>query len=206
MSNTKHKKDFHIPIVSFLNKFVQRITETTAWLNVVLIFVILLQVVLRYGFHRGLVPLEELMWHLYCIAFMFGMAYTMTKDSHIRVDLFHVNLPKKWQHIFEILGILFLLFPILLILFDHSFDWLARSYNNDEGSQNPSGLPNRWIIKSVIPLTMILMMIAALARLIEEFMSLLYLNTDPKNNISGKESIIVKLFKPQLKKHANNKD
>ncbi len=61
MSNTKHKKDFHIPIVSFLNKFVQRITETTAWLNVVLIFVILLQVVLRYGFHRGLVPLEELM-------------------------------------------------------------------------------------------------------------------------------------------------
>jgi hypothetical protein len=53
---------------------------------------------------------------------------------------------------------------------------------------------------------MILMMIAALARLIEEFMSILYLNTDPKNNISGKESIIVKLFKPQLKKHANNKD
>jgi TRAP-type mannitol/chloroaromatic compound transport system permease small subunit len=91
-------------------------------------------------------------------------------------------------------------------LFDHSFDWLARSYSNDEGSQNPSGLPNRWIIKSVIPLTMILMMIAALARLIEEFMSILYLNTDPKNNISGKESIIVKLFKPQLKKHANNKD
>jgi len=134
------------------------------------------------------------------------MAYTMTKDSHIRVDLIHVNLPKKWQHIFEILGILFLLFPVLLILFDHSFDWLARSYSNDEGSQNPSGLPNRWIIKSVIPLTMILMMIATLARLIEESMSLLYLNTDPKNNISGKESIIVKLFKPQLKKHANNKD
>tara|TARA_B100001059_G_scaffold234699_1_gene277958 strand:+ start:2150 stop:2770 length:621 start_codon:yes stop_codon:yes gene_type:complete len=206
MSNLSNNKKFNIPIVSYLNKFVQRIAETTAWLNVVLIFIILLQVVLRYGFHRGLVPLEELMWHLYCIAFMFGMAYAMTTDSHIRVDLVHINLPKKIQHIFEILGILFLLLPVLIILFDHSFDWLARSYSNDEGSQNPTGLPNRWIIKSVIPLTMILMMIAALARLIEEFISLLYLNKEPKRNISGRVSMMVKLFQPQFNNQTNEKD
>ncbi|SVB80719.1 uncharacterized protein METZ01_LOCUS233573, partial [marine metagenome] len=35
MSNSNKNNKLNIPIVSYLNKFVQRITETTAWLNVV---------------------------------------------------------------------------------------------------------------------------------------------------------------------------
>jgi len=116
MSNTNQNKKFNIPIVSYLNKFVQRIAETTAWLNVVLIFIILLQVVLRYGFHRGLVPLEELMWHLYCIAFMFGIAYAMTTDSHIRVDLIHINLLLLFNLATETIASLKLVFVVQIIL------------------------------------------------------------------------------------------
>ena len=67
---------YHIPVVELLNGFVRRIAETTAWFNVALILVIVVQVVMRYGFSKGLVPLEELMWHLYAVAFMFGMAYS----------------------------------------------------------------------------------------------------------------------------------
>ncbi len=78
-----------VPISRWLNRGIQKIAETSAWLNVVLIGVILLQVVLRYGFNNGLVPLEELMWHLYATAFMFGIAYAITRDSHIRVDIIH---------------------------------------------------------------------------------------------------------------------
>ena len=183
-----------IPIVGFLNGIVRRIAETTAWLNVALVFVILVQVVMRYGFNRGLVPLEELMWHLYAVAFMFGMAYSITNDSHIRVDIVHMNLSRRKQHVMEVLGILFLLFPFLWVLFDHSFSWAIDSFKINEASQNPTGLPYRWIIKSVVPLTAVLMFIAALARLIQESLLLMHYGKEPVELDPGRVTMMQKFF------------
>ena len=191
--------DFYIPIVNAMNGFVRRIAEATAWLNVVLIAVIVIQVVMRYGFNKGLVPLEELMWHLYAVAFMFGMAYAVTNDSHIRVDIVHMALPKRTQHVFEILGILFLLMPFLWIVFDHSLGWVAEAYRVNESSANPTGLPYRWIIKAVVPATMVLIFIAALARLIQEVMLLLHYGKEPEDDTPGRVSMIRHLFQPQRK-------
>ncbi len=187
-----------IPIVKFLNGIVRRVAGVTAWLNFVLILVILLQVVLRYGFNRGLVPIEELMWHLYAVAFMFGMAYCITNDSHIRVDIVHMNLSPRKQHIIEVLGILFLLFPFLWIVFDHSLSWAVDSFKINESSQNPTGLPYRWIIKSVVPMTMVLMFIAGLARLIQEVLLLLNYGEEPIENVSGRVSLMQKLFQVKV--------
>ena len=187
-----------IPIVSFLNGIVRRIAGTTAWLNVALVLVILLQVVLRYGFSHGLVPLEELMWHLYAVAFMFGMAYAITNDSHIRVDIVHMNLSRRKQHVLEILGILFLMFPFLWVLFDHSLAWAWDSFQNGETSQNPTGLPYRWVVKSVVPISMVLMFIAALARLIQEVLLLLHYGKEPVELVSGRVSMMQRFFHVQV--------
>ena len=56
MSENTQSPDYHIPIVALLNGFVRRIAETTAWLNVLLIGVIVVQVVMRYGFNRPAIP------------------------------------------------------------------------------------------------------------------------------------------------------
>ena len=198
MSSIPHTPEYHIPVVALLNGFVRRISEAAAWLNVLLIGVILLQVVMRYGFKQGLVPLEELMWHLYAVAFMFGMAYAVTNDSHIRVDIVHMALPKSVQHVFEILGILLLLMPVLWIVFDHSLGWVAESFRVNEASQNPTGLPYRWLIKSVVPMTTVLIFIAAFARLIQEITLLLHLAKEPEDDTPGRVSMLRKMFKPQI--------
>ena len=188
MNNTVNEKTIHIPIVVFLNRIVQRIVETVAWLNVVLIFLILITVTLRYGFHRNellldwpLVPMEELQWHFYSVPFMFGLAYAITNDSHVRIDIFRTKMSKRFKHIFEILGILLLLMPCTVILFDFSLDYTIYSITHHESSQSTMGLSHRWIVKSVIPLSMILIMIASVARLIQEIVLLRYLK---KDNIS----------------------
>jgi TRAP-type mannitol/chloroaromatic compound transport system permease small subunit len=204
MNDISAANEYRIPIVDFLNGIVRRIAETTAWLNVVLIGVIVVQVVLRYGFNHGLVPLEELMWHLYAIAFMFGMAYAVTNDSHIRVDVVHMALPKRAQHVFEILGILILLMPFLWIMFDHSLGWVIEAFRINESSQNPTGLPYRWIIKAVVPVTMVLLFMAALARLIQEFMLLTHHGKEPDVSTPGRVSMMRHLFKPQLKDQSDN--
>ena len=193
------QSDYRIPVVDFLNTLVSRIAETTAWLNVALIGIIVAQVVLRYGFNHGLVPLEELMWHFYAIAFMFGMSYAITKDSHIRVDLVHMKLPRPAQHIIEILGILLLLMPFLWIIFHHSLEWVAESYRLDEGSTSPQGLPHRWIIKSVIPLSFFLMFLAALARLIQETLLLLHHGREPESMLPGQVTMLRRLFRVETR-------
>ena len=185
MNNAVNEKTIHIPIVVFLNRIVQRIVETVAWLNVVLIFLILITVTLRYGFHRNelllnwpLVPMEELQWHFYSVPFMFGLAYAITNDSHVRIDIFRAKMPKRFKHIFEILGILLLLLPCTIILFDFSLDYTIYAITHHESSQSTMGLPHRWIVKSVIPLSMLLIMIASVARLIQEIVLLRYLKKD----------------------------
>lgn len=205
MSGSAQAAQYHIPIVEFLNAVVRRIAETTAWLNVALVAVIVVQVVMRYGFNRGLVPLEELMWHLYAVAFMFGMAYAVTNDSHIRVDVVHMALPRRVQHVFEILGILLLLMPVLWVLFDHSLGWVIESFRVNESSQNPTGLPYRWIIKSVVPITMALIFVAALARLIQEVSLLLHYGKEPEDDTPGRVSMMRHLFVPQAKDNDDGK-
>jgi TRAP-type mannitol/chloroaromatic compound transport system permease small subunit len=148
----------------------------------------LITVTLRYGFHRNellldwpLVPMEELQWHFYSVPFMFGLAYAITNDSHVRIDIFRTKMSKRLKHIFEILGILLLLMPCTVILFDFSLDYTIYAITHHESSQSTMGLSHRWIVKSVIPLSMILIMIASVARLIQEIVLLRYLK---KDNIS----------------------
>ena len=191
-------KEIHIPIVSSLNKFVKRIVETIAWLNVVVMLLILVTVTLRYGFHRNqlllewpLVPMEELQWHFYSVPFMFGLAYVIATDSNIRIDLLRLHMSKKLKHIFEILGILLLLMPCVIILLDFSIDYTLYAISHHESSQSTMGLPHRWIVKSVIPLTMILIFIASLARLIQEIILLRYEDKIVSSKRGG-------MFQPQL--------
>ncbi len=195
----------HIPIVSFLNKIVTSVTGVTAWLNVALIFIILTQVILRYGFSAGMVELEELIWHLYAVTFMFGLSYAITTDAHIRVDLAHMHFSIKYQRIIEIFGITLLLIPFLVIIIDHSMGWVAESYRVSESSANPTGLPYRWLIKSVLPISFALMLIAALAKLIEESVLLVTRNNRHNCSTPGKVSMIKSLFCPQFKNNNQEK-
>lgn len=188
---------YRIPIVDALNGFVQRIGHVMAWTNVILIGVILVQVVLRYGFNNGLVYLEELIWHIYAVGFMFGLSFAMTNDSHIRVDIIHMNLSRKNQHRWEIFGTLFLLLPFIVVIFLHSLEWVYYAYEIGESSANPTGLPYRWIVKSVIPLSFALLFIAAIARLIREITLLLHLAKEPEEIYPGRVSMLRHLFRVQ---------
>lgn len=151
-----------------INGFITRIGRTAAWLNLILVGVVITQVVLRYGFNRGLVPLEELMWHLYATAFMLAMSYALVRDAHVRVDLLYGQWSRRTQAWVEVVGLLFLLLPFCFVLFHQSLDWVASAYRLGEASQNPTGLPYRWLVKAVIPISFGLLLLAALSRLWRE--------------------------------------
>lgn len=143
-----HSDNVYIPIVSFLTSIVTAITTKTAWINLLVMFTILVQVTLRYGFHAGEAWVDEFIWHLYAF-FMFGLSYAITTDSHIRVDIAHMKFTRRKQRIIEVLGIIFLIMPFTIIIFDHSVGWVHHSFVAKEFSENTTGLPYRWVVKSL---------------------------------------------------------
>ncbi len=150
----------------FLDSIIRAIGHVVMWANVVLIFIIILQVVLRYGFGQGLVVLEELQWHLYAICIMFGASYAQILDSHIRVDIIHARLSDKWKLRWDLFGIIFLLLPFIVVIFLQSLEFVGESWRLGERSDAPLGLPWRWAIKSVIPISFALLGVAAVSRAI----------------------------------------
>ena len=148
------------------------ITKIGNWssaLNVFLIGAIIIQVVLRYVFGLGLVQLEELQWHLYAVNVIFGLAYCQAADSHIRLDLIHDKLSQRTKEKIEIIGIIFLLMPLIYVIFMHSIDFLWEAIRTNERSDSPVGLCCRWIPKGLIPIAMVMLFASATARVVKSF-------------------------------------
>lgn len=190
----------HIPIVAAINKFVEKSGSIIAWVNVILIGVILASVFMRYGMNRAMVTLEELTWYLYGIGIMFGLSYGVVKNSHIRVDILAMHFSRKTVYVIEILGITFLLLPFVWTVFHHSIDWVWQSYTIGETSSSPQGLSHRWIIKAVIPLSFFLLLLAAIARLIQSWVLLRHDEDAPQPvQESGRISLLKHLFSVQAR-------
>ena len=194
------KDNVHIPIVSFLTSIVTIITTKTAWINMLVMFTILVQVTLRYGFHAGEAWVDEFIWHLYAF-FMFGLSYAITTDSHIRVDIVHMKFTRKKQRIIEVLGIVFLIMPFTIIIFDHSVGWVHHSFMANEFSENTTGLPYRWVVKSLLPISLVLIFIASLSELIKNIVLLIHGENVTDNRSSDGGSAIGRLFTPTITNH-----
>ncbi len=138
-----------------------RVASAASWLQPVLVAVLIVNVVLRYGLGRGFIELEELQWHLFAATVLLGLAGTYAEDAHVRVDLLHQRLGPRGKARVEGLGALLLLLPFAAIVTWWAVDFFLRSWRLAERSPMPSGLPARWVIKGVFLLGMALLLLQA---------------------------------------------
>ena len=106
----------HLPFTRAIDNFVLKVGEVFNWLWVILVAVIILNVVLRYVFKSGMIELEELQWHLYCIGWLIGLSSTYIVDQHVRVDVLSERLAFKTKLWFEFFGILLFFFKLLVLV------------------------------------------------------------------------------------------
>lgn len=135
-----------------------------SWLWIATLGVVLSNVFSRFIMGRGSIALEELSWHLFGATMMLTLAYAVVQDDHVRVDVLREKFSLRAQAWIELLAIVFLLMPILYLMIDQMIEYAQRSYAQGERSQAPSGLPYRFIIKSMLPIGMTLVAIAIVSR------------------------------------------
>ncbi len=145
--------------------FLLRLGELASWLWLVLLVLVVLSVVLRYVFGEGRIELEELQWHVYAVGFLTALSLGVATDDHVRVDVLHERMPRRWQAWVEIYGTLLLLLPFVTLVLVYAVPFVAASFAVGEISQAPGGLPLRWLMKGALPVGFALLGLAALARL-----------------------------------------
>lgn len=161
-----------------IERFTRGTGRVISWLNILLILAIIAQVVLRYGFGKGQIFIEELQWHFFAFSMLFGIAYAQVTNTHIRVDILAKGFSERTGRLWEIFGILVFVLPFIWVVFYHSLDFVAESWRLGEHSNAPSGLPWRWAIKAVIPLGFGLLGVVALAQLVQN--TVLLMQKNPK--------------------------
>lgn len=169
----EHEELDRQPIARALDTFVTTVGHVVMWANIALMAAIIAQVSLRYLFDMNYPKLDEIQWHFYGLTTMVGLSYAMVKDSHVRVDILHMGLRDNVKRGIEIVGILALMVPFLYLMIDQGYDYFAESLRVNERSDSPTGLPARWALKAVIPISFVLLAIAAIARLTHDVHALL---------------------------------
>ena len=151
-----------------IDKTVKGIGNVVMWANLLLVAAIVTQVSLRYLFNLNFPKLDEVQWHFYGLVTMVGISYALVTDSHVRVDILHMQLSRRAQRVIEVIGILTLLTPFIYLMVDQGWDYFYESWRVNERSDSPTGLPARWAFKAVIPASFVLLALAAVARLIHD--------------------------------------
>jgi len=129
-------------------------------LMILMIINVFYDVIMRYFFNDVSIGMQELEWHLFAAMFMFGIAYTLKEDGHVRVDILYDAMSKRKQAFINIFGALVFALPITILICYYSIDYTLDAYTMGEGSGDPGGLPHRWIVRSVIPLSSLFLMLA----------------------------------------------
>lgn len=136
---------------------INRVSDLLGWLASILFILLVLNVVydvvMRYAFNDVSIAFQELEWHLFSAVFLLGVPYAIRAAGHVRVDVFYERLSLRARSIIDLLGTLFFLLPFCLLVTWYGYDFAKESYLLGETSGDPGGLPYRWVIKAMIPVS-----------------------------------------------------
>ena len=185
----------------FLEKIVHFFGKLGSWLALPLIFIIIFDIITRRFFVLGSTKLQEMEWHLHTSLFLLVLGYAYLKDAHVRIEIVREKYSLIIKTILEILGIIIFLIPYTLLVIYFGIDFVKRSFGMNEVSSALTGLSHRWIIKSFIPIGMLLLFLAGTSLLLKNLIYIYTLFTGSKKY--EKEST---LNNPLFKKHISEKN
>jgi TRAP-type mannitol/chloroaromatic compound transport system permease small subunit len=148
-----------------LERFFDRFSDLMGWiaglLNLAMLINVFYDAIMRYFFNSGSIALQEMEWHLFAMVFLFGIAYALKEDGHVRVDILYDRYSPRWKAIVNIGGTLLLLLPLSVLVIKGSVWYVNEAFTTGEISGDPGGLPYRWLIKLVIPASFVFLIVSA---------------------------------------------
>lgn len=146
-------------VEGMIGRAVDGLGRLLGWMTLAMVLVMLLVVVLRYAFNQGSIALQESIIYMHAGIFMLGACFALRHEGHVRVDIFYRDMGERRQALVNLLGTLLLLIPTCVFIFVVSLPYVAASWRVLEGSREPGGLPAVFLLKTLIPVAMLLLLV-----------------------------------------------
>ncbi len=156
--------------IDLLNEWIGRLTY---WLVLLMVAVGVWNVVGRYlgrivRINLTSNALIEIQWYLFDAVFLFGAAYALKYNEHVRVDIFYKGWSRRRQALANFLGNILFLIPFSSLIIYYSWGTVINSWKIREISPDPGGLP-RYPIKSAIILAFVLLILQGISEAIKNW-------------------------------------
>ena len=153
-------------MIDSVNKY---IAYFTAIILALLVMLIVYDATARYLFSAGSTALQELEWHFFDVIILLSISYALKHNAHVRVDIFYEKFSLKTQALINIIATLFFILPLSLLIVYISIGFVEISFVQNEMSSDPGGLTDRWIVKSLMPLSFAFVALQAISELLKYF-------------------------------------
>jgi TRAP-type mannitol/chloroaromatic compound transport system permease small subunit len=154
-----------------IDRLTGAVGRTVAWLAVAMVLVQFAVVIMRYGLGLGSIWLQESILYAHAALFLLAAAWTLRDDGHVRIDIFYADASPRTKALVDLLGALLLL-PFMGVLAWYAWPYVARSWAIHERSQEMSGLPFVYLLKSLLLVFAILMALQGAAQAIRAWAAL----------------------------------
>lgn len=156
--------------IDLINEWIGRLTY---WLVLLMVAVGAWNVLGEYigriiGTNLTSNALIEIQWYLFDVVFLFGAAYALKYNEHVRVDIFYKGWNRRRKALANFVGNILFLIPFSCAIIYYSWGTVINSWNIKEMSPDPGGLP-RYPIKSAIILAFILLILQGISEAIKNW-------------------------------------
>jgi TRAP-type mannitol/chloroaromatic compound transport system permease small subunit len=149
-----------------IDRLTTALGRAVAWLVILVVLVQFALVIGRYVFGFGSIWLSETVIYANAALFLLAAAWTLQAGGHVRVDVFYAQASPRARARIDLAGALLLLLPFALTLLWLSLPFAQRSWAILERSQESSGLPLVFVLKSFIPAFALLMALQGISQAI----------------------------------------
>jgi TRAP-type mannitol/chloroaromatic compound transport system permease small subunit len=109
----------------------------------------------------------DLQWQMFSLIFLFGAAYALRSDAHVRVDAVYSRLAPRSRLWIDLVGHILFLIPFCVMLLITTYPAVRNSWAVREASTDPGGLV-RYPIKTAILIGASLLLLQAIAEVIKK--------------------------------------
>lgn len=143
-------------------------------LGVCLVLVLLLLcsqlsiVILRYCFGIGFLELQDFTGYVFASLVTLSIPVALVMDRHVRVDVWREHQSAEWQRLLDSAGVLLLLLPVFAISLYLVYPEIAYAWQIHEGSRETGGLAGVYLVKTLFPVSCVLMIMQGLCSLLRQ--------------------------------------
>jgi TRAP-type mannitol/chloroaromatic compound transport system permease small subunit len=150
--------------IRFADSLSAWVAKAFAWCVMVMTLGVSYEVFVRYGLRSPTVWAFDVSYMMYGTAFMLGGAYTLSRDAHVRADIFYRLMSERAQAVLELFLYIIFFFPGVFALIFAGWKYVSRSWRYHEVStMSPANIPI-YQFKTVIIVAGALLVIQGIAQ------------------------------------------